>query len=638
MSKAYKKISNLWGTFLFSDEDTDVSLSNGRVCIKTHFLLCIKDQVLVEIEKDQYSVFVKEILEWTPIIKKPFEEKDEDNSEKEENDEVNSRFEENSIEGNNALDVENIATVLEEPDIQSSPFDNGEIKEWNVAFRKKKSKDQQVIQKGLLEIEKLVDDGHGSQIITEERNSLLSRIRDIDRLVLQDKKRRQLAIKGIRQNGDWVTHPQSVKNAFFEFYQSKFDRFTGGNIHSRSQRFKALSPFQIEVLDCDLTRDEVKEAVWACGSDKAPGPDGFTFSFLKRFWDILQDDVYGYIDEFFHSSNIPIGCNSSFITLIPKIANPVDIKDYRSITLIGLKYKILSKLLANRLAKVLDSIISFEQTAFIKGRQILDGPMILKRTVEWFKEKKKKLLLFKVDFDKAFNSLSWDYLQKITEYLGFSQLWSDRIHACLTSSRSSILVNRSPTNEFHIKRGLRQGDPLSPFLFIIDMEGLHVAIEDALAAGLYRGLQINLQKSNILSIGVSAEIISQFDLLTGCTSASLPFSYLGIPVGASMSRFSGLKTIINRFKKKLSTWKIKFLSIGGRSMLIKFVFGSLGEDNNDKKMHWVKWNSVLSSKENGGLDIGSLEAFNKALLYKWKWRLCRDPNALWVKIIKSVHG
>ncbi|GJT91647.1 hypothetical protein Tco_1080492 [Tanacetum coccineum] len=93
---------------------------------------------------------------------------------------------------------------------------------------------------------------------------------------------------------------------------------------------------------------------------------------------------------------------------------------------------------------------------------------------------------------------------------------------------------------------------------------------------------------------------------------------------------------LQRFEKKLSTWKIKLLSIGGRSTLIKSVLGSL--DNNVKKMHWVKWDSVLSSKENGGLDIGSFEAFNKALLYKWKWRLYREPNALWVKIIKSVHG
>nr|GEW36191.1 RNA-directed DNA polymerase, eukaryota, reverse transcriptase zinc-binding domain protein [Tanacetum cinerariifolium] len=452
---------------------------------------------------------------------KHIEEKDEDNAEKEENDEVNSQSEENSFEGNDAFDVENIATDLEEPIIQSSalnhvehnadvmrnigsdshcpfsssPFDNSQAKESckeSLSSSKPPGFEGNELSR-FIEIAKTL--GYDMKGSKQERNSLLTRIRDIDRLDLQD-----------------VAQKAKLKWAIEGDENSKY--FHG--ILKKKRR-------QIEVLDHDLNRDEVKEAVWACGTDKSYGPDGFTFSNLKRFWDILQDDVYGYIDEFFHSSDIPIGCNSPFITLIPKIANPVDIKDYRPINLIGLQYKILSKLLANGLAK--------------------------------------------------------DYLQKKLEYLGFSQLWRDRIHACLTSSRSSILVNRSPTNEFHIKRGLRQGDPLSPFIFIIAMEGLHVAIEDDLAAG-YRGIQINLRKSNIFGIGLSAEITSQFALLTGCTSASLLFSYLDIP---------------------------------------------------------VKWNSVLSSRNKGGLDIGSLEAFNKALLYKWKWRLCIERNALWVKIIKSVH-
>ncbi|GJZ09996.1 RNA-directed DNA polymerase, eukaryota, reverse transcriptase zinc-binding domain protein [Tanacetum coccineum] len=121
------------------------------------------------------------------------------------------------------------------------------------------------------------------------------------------------------------------------------------------------------------------------------------------------------------------------------------------------------KLIANRLAKVINKIVSHEQSTFIAGRHILDGPLILSEIVELFKEKKKKLIIFKVDFEKAFDSVSWKYLDFVLLYLGFSSKWRSWIRACLSSSRASVLVNGSPTWEFPIKRGLRKGDLLSPF-------------------------------------------------------------------------------------------------------------------------------------------------------------------------------
>ncbi|GJZ28090.1 RNA-directed DNA polymerase, eukaryota, reverse transcriptase zinc-binding domain protein [Tanacetum coccineum] len=393
-----------------------------------------------------------------------------------------------------------------------------------------------------------------------------------------------------------------------------------------------------------------------------------------------------------------------------KVNNPTLITDFRPISLIGIHYKIIAKILANRLSKVIDKIVSKEQSAFIAGRQILDGPVILSEIIEWYKKRKKKLLIFKVDFEKAFDSISWNYLIHILDSFGFGNKWCSWIKACLNSSRASILINGSPTSEFSIKRGLRQGDPLSPFLFILVMEGLHNAFEEAVGNGLITGvniknstinvshlfyaddviittdwnakdmdniirvlhvfylasgLKINIHKSNIYGIGVNKDEVLSMASNAGCIAGDIPFNYLGLPIGSNMKSIASWKTLVDRFHMRLSSWKANLLSIGGRLTLIKSVLGSLGiyylsifrapesvlQDleriranffwggNKDKnKMAWVKWPIILNSFDKGGLNIGSLKAFNLALLQKWRWRLLSSPNALWVQVIKAYHG
>lgn len=102
--------------------------------------------------------------------------------------------------------------------------------------------------------------------------------------------------------------------------------------------------------------EEVKEAVWGCGSEKSPGPDGFNFKFIKKFWPTIKPDILRFLDEFYVNGCFPKGSNVSFIALIPKVADPQSLHDYRHISLIGCVYKIVSKLLANRLKKVMPSI------------------------------------------------------------------------------------------------------------------------------------------------------------------------------------------------------------------------------------------------------------------------------------------
>ncbi|GJT75675.1 putative RNA-directed DNA polymerase, eukaryota, reverse transcriptase zinc-binding domain protein [Tanacetum coccineum] len=302
-------------------------------------------------------------------------------------------------------------------------------------------------------------------------------------------------------------------------------------------------------------------------------------------------------------------------------------------------------------------------------------------------------MIFKVDFEKAFDFVNWNYLYFVLLHMGFGSKWRSWICSCLHSARTSILINGSPTLELSLGHGLRQGDQLSPFLFILVMEGLHLALQEANHSWLIKGvslgndafnvsyfffandvviltdwntndmknivrtlnsfymasgLKINISKSNVYGVGVSEENLEAMAILAGCLAGSLPFTYLGLPIGKNMKLTDSWCVIVDKFKSKLSSWKANLLSIGGCLTLIKLVLGSLG----------IFYFSIFRAPEltfnilerlrarffwgghddQGGLGVGSLKAFNLALLQKWRWRLVNKPELLWVRIIKAIHG
>lgn len=434
------------------------------------------------------------------------------------------------------------------------------------------------------------------------------------------KKRRNKAIKGVLKYGSWIEEPTLVKGEFLNHFRKCFAPFEGPRPWLGVDLPKHLSSLHSESLEVPFSHEEIKRAVWECGGDRAPGPDGFTFAFFKHFWAIIEQDVIRFVEEFYVNAHIPKGCNPSFIALIPKVSDPKVVTDFRPISLIGCQYKIIGKLLANRISMVIGECVRSEQTAFIKGRNILDGPLILNEVMEWYRKRKRRLMIFKVDFEKAYDSLRWKFLDLVMAEMGFGFKWRRWIEGCLVNARASILVNGVPTDEFEICRGLRQGDPLSPFLFILVMEGLHAVIRKALLIGLFKGaligqrgfrmshliyaddvvfmgdwslqnannligilrcffvtsgLKINVQKSKLLGVGVDHAESSEMASILGCGVSTLPLTYLGVPVGCNMSRIDNWKGVLDKFKHKLSTWNSRTLSVGGRLALIKAVLGNL---------------------------------------------------------------
>ncbi|GJT40304.1 RNA-directed DNA polymerase, eukaryota, partial [Tanacetum coccineum] len=363
----------------------------------------------------------------------------------------------------------------------------------------------------------------------------------------------------------------------------------------------------------------LKKVVWDCGVDKAPGPDGFTFGFYRRYWNLIESDVVNAVKWIFIHGSIPKGGNSCFITLIPKIPNANMVKDFRPISLVGSVYKIVAKILANRLVTVLGDLVNEIQSAFMTDRQILDGLFILNELVQWCKKRKKQVMFFKVDFEKAYDSVRWEFLDDILKKFGFGKKWCNWIQSCLQFSRGSVLVNGSPTQEFQFYKGLKQGDPLSPFLFILVMESLHVSFQRVVDAGLFKGikmgsslqishlfyaddaifmghwnqsnismitrvldvfhrasgLRINMNKSKLMGISVDDSMVEQAAAKIGCVVLKTPFKYLGSRVGGLMSRVQSWNEIIEGMEARLSRWKLKTLSIGGRLTLLKSVLGAI---------------------------------------------------------------
>nr|GFA62267.1 RNA-directed DNA polymerase, eukaryota, reverse transcriptase zinc-binding domain protein [Tanacetum cinerariifolium] len=183
------------------------------------------------------------------------------------------------------------------------------------------------------------------------------------------------------------------------------------------------SKHDVTKLQANASLEEICNAVWDCGSDKSSSPNGFSFLFLKRNWEYFKDDVDIFVTQFMESGSFPKRTNSEFITLIPKVKNPLLIKDYRPILLIGMQYKIVAKLLENRLASVIDKFVNPVQSTFITDHQILDGPLIVSEVIDWYKKRNKKLMIFRVDFEKAFDSVSWTYLDYVLSQMGFGDSW-----------------------------------------------------------------------------------------------------------------------------------------------------------------------------------------------------------------------
>jgi len=425
---------------------------------------------------------------------------------------------------------------------------------------------------------------------------------------------------GVKVGNEWCEEPSKVKEVVKDFFENRFTGGTNVNLRLDNVVFPTINREDNDLLINHFSDEEIKAAVWDCENSKSPGPNGFNFNFFKQFWDIIKTDLIKVVKCFHSCGRWPKGCNASFISLIPKVDNPQGLEEYRPISLVESLYKIISKILSKRMQKVLHKIIDKKQSAFIKDRSILDSVVVINEVIEEVRRKKGKCIIIKADFEKAYDSVNWEFLLYMLERMGFCPKWVKWIRSCLESFDISILINGSPTGQFTPTKGLRQGDPLVPFLFLIVAQGLAGVVTQAESMGLIKGirvghkqipismlqfvddtifvcneeiqnimviksilrcfeiasgLKVNFHKSKIGSIGIHLRKVERFSAILNCSIMKVPFKYLGIPVGANHRRIEFWQDMIQKIQKRLALWKGKYLSFAGRVTLIKSVLSTI---------------------------------------------------------------
>ena len=375
----------------------------------------------------------------------------------------------------------------------------------------------------------------------------------------------------------------------------------------------------LHTLEAPFSEEEVWQTIRSLPSDKAPGPDGFTGKFYKVCWQTIKQDIIAAISAVWSKkfANFEL-LNSAFVTLLPKKEDATGIKDFRPISLVHYFAKLVTKILANRLAGSLDQLVTPNQSAFIKGRFILDNFMLVHHTTRFLHQQKQARILLKLDITKAFDSVLWPFLLEVLQQLGFGPIWCDIISGLLCSSTTQILLNGSPREKIYHQRGLRQGDPLSPMLFILVMDVLcHLirkASEEQLLQPLARralqhrislyaddvvlflrptaddigitldilqlfgnasGLTTNLQKSSVLPIQCNDFDIATLQESLPCQIAEFPCKYLGVPLSPHKLTKAQAHPIVEKIADRLPSWKAELLTKAGRGILVKYVLTSM---------------------------------------------------------------
>ena len=443
--------------------------------------------------------------------------------------------------------------------------------------------------------------------------------------VVQTRAARNTIRSLVNGQGEVLTSDQDIKKEavshFQTFLQSQDATLEETSVASLQELLTyRCSNETAAALACPVTAKEIYQALQALPNGKVSGPDGFTKEFFVAAWSIIGREFIVAVQSFFLFGFMPTGVNATILSLIPKTTNAQTMKEYRPIACCNFLYKVISKVLANRLKIIFPEAIEANQCAFITDRLLLENVLLASELVSGYhRSVTEAKCAIKFDISKAFDTVKWSFITSVLLAMGLPPQFVNWIRLCITTAAFSVSVNGSLEGFFTSARGIRQGCSLSPYLYVILNNVLSKLLNKAAAAGEFAyhpqcegvklthlsfaddilvftkgttgslmgvlevmkrfarmsGLHINVAKSSIFASGHNIS-----DLLAAAESlnigvGTLPIRYLGMPLTTKTLTSHDYEPLIDKIRSRMLCWSNKTLSFAGRLQLIKSVIASM---------------------------------------------------------------
>jgi exonuclease III/uncharacterized protein Smg (DUF494 family) len=501
--------------------------------------------------------------------------------------------------------------------------------------------------------------------------------------------------------GEIITNKEKILLEEEKYYKKLYSLPVNDNKNSRPVKNMCNSlwedegPKLIEGEDNlvkEITENEVRKIIEESPINKSPGTDGLTNEFYKEYWPLIKNYMLNSYNLGLKRGKLNISQRRGIISLIPKPQkNLEELKNWRPITLLNNDYKYLTKLLAKRLEGTLSDIISSDQSGFIKGRYIGCNTQRLQNLIEMVKQDNTEGILINIDFEKAFDTIEWSFIYKCLEHLNYPKKFIDWIKTLYCDIETCVINNGNTTKFFKTEKGVRQGCPISPYLFIITTEmlnriikknlhedgikdnkgnnyiitqfaddtsfalknindSLHKLFDNLKLFGEICGLKINIEKTEILPIGITLknDIPKRYKRYVKDS-----LNYLGCTIYESQDRTTdaNIAKALNKIDETINKWKNRKTTLSGKISVIKslllpqltYTFSIMASPNKEKiqeinKKFYDFLNSGGSEKikrkvligeyETGGYKMVDLESYLKAIKINWIVKLL-NIEGLW---------